>query len=183
MQSVPVECSDICFLDCFTKLACCILRYRDAISLHHCVIIYGILSISLWAFLFSMFVVLVRVISLLCLRCIFFLAFYLLATSTVLCLSLSLPLWAYLYRLELFRNDISLCPVLWAPCFTSSNLGGCLLRQRFFCSSIISSAAPLPVHCMRMHSDLKGGSIAEGFRLFTMRMRRPTCCGPRLTQS
>ena len=31
-------------------------------------------------------------------------------------------------------------------------------------------STPLPVHCMQMHSDPNGGSIAEGYRLSTIRI-------------
>ena len=61
--------------------------------------------------LFSMFVVLVRVIGLLRWRCIHSPAFYL-STYSVLYLALSLPRWAYLYRLEVFCYGIRLCPAL-----------------------------------------------------------------------
>ena len=86
------------------------------------------------SFSFSMFVVLVLVIVLVRRRCIYFSAFYL-AMSSVLCLSSSLPRWAYLYQLKVFRNGINLCPVLWALLFSSSYLG------RVFCIND-SSVAP-----------------------------------------
>ena len=111
--------------------------------------------------LFSMFVVLVRVIGLLRRRCIYLSAFYL-ATSSILCLSLSLPRWAYLYRLELFCNCISLCPALWAPRFSSSYLGGIFCIKDFSVVPYINSAA-CPSYPNALRSN--GGSIAEGFRL------------------
>ena len=78
-----------------------------------------------------------------------FSGFYL-ATCSVLCLSLSLPRWAYLYRFEVFCNGVSLCPMLWTPYFTSINLGGVYCVKDLL---LLHISTPLPVHRMRMHSD------------------------------
>ena len=96
---------------------------------------------------FSMFVFLVRVIGLLRRRCIYFTAFYL-ATSSVL--SLSLPRWVYLYRLEVFCNDVSLCLVLWTPGFTVSNLGGVFcVKDPANAPYINSTTCPLYANALR----------------------------------
>ena len=78
------------------------------------------------------------------------------------------------YRLDVFRNGISLRPVLWAPRFTSSYLGGVFWVKDSFVAPYIlyfEVSTPLPVHRMRMHLDPNGGSFAEEFRcLATIRI-------------
>ena len=82
--------------------------------------------------LLSMLVFSVRVIGFLCRRYIYLSVFYL-ATCIVLCFSL--PWWAYLYRLEVFRSGVNLCPLLRSSCFTSISLCGVYCVKE-------SSAAP-----------------------------------------
>ena len=96
------------------------------------VIIYGILSSSLWALLFlSMLVFVVRVIVYRCKLCVYFSGFYF-ATISGLSLSFPLPRCGNLYWVEIFRNGVTL---LRSSCFTSVNLWG------VYCFEY-SSAAP-----------------------------------------
>ena len=115
--------------------------------------------------LYSMFVFGVRVIGLLCRRYIYFSAFYLAASSV---LSLSCPClflggptcigWKYFATVlvcVLCGGRHASLPVTWGVPAASKIL------------LLLHMSTPLPVHRMRMHSDLYGGSIAEGFRLST----------------
>ena len=115
----------------------------------------------------SMLVFTVRVIGFLCQRCIYFSGLYL-ATSSDLYLSFSLPRCGCLYRLEIFCNGVNLWSVLRSSCFTSVGLGVSTESKNLL---LLHMSTPLPVHCVQMHLDPKGGLIAEGFCPSTIYMR------------
>ena len=111
-------------------------------------------------FILSMLIFVVRDIGFLCKRCAYFSGFCF-AIISGLYLSFPLPRCGRLYWVEIFQNGVDLCPLLRLSCFTSMSLWGVYCVKE---SSAAPYVTPLPVHRMRLHSVLKCGSIAEGFR-------------------
>ena len=114
----------------------------------------------------SMLVFAVRVIGFLYQRCVYFSGLYL-ADRTVLYLSFSLLWSGCLYRLEVFRNGVTLYPVQRSSCLL---LLACAVSTVSKSHLLLHISTPLPVHRMRLHSYPNRGLIAEGFRLSTIRM-------------
>ena len=114
----------------------------------------------------SMLVFVVRGIVYLCNLCVYFLDFTLLLFSVCPCPSLFLGVaacsgWKYI-------EMVLLCVLCWGR--LTLLLLTCEVSTVSSILLLLHMSTPLPVHRIRMHSFSKGGSIAEVFRLSTIRI-------------
>ena len=89
-----------------------------------------------------MLVFVVRGIVNLCNLCVYFSGFYFAAISG-LSLLFPLPRCGFLYWVEIFRNGVTLCPLLRSSCFTSISLWGVYcVKESSAAPQVYSTASP-----------------------------------------